>query len=167
MPRVTPSYSLVPCLTSWLVSVPGWMPFTMKAPFLCAMIILSLALAGVIEFLAQTSQRDGGLALSQSEDDIPNSVNIAYLYVPTTIAVLYSLLWTCIDVDVRRMQPWLELSRPNGATGEQSLLLDYPFEFLPFIPITAWKRGHWPVFILGLIMMSIFWTITPLQGAIL
>lgn len=138
----------------------------MRAPVLCSVIVVSLALAGVLEFLAQKSQRQGALALSSSEDDISESVNIAYLCMPTTIAVLYSLLWTWIDLDVRRMQPWFELSRAHGANAEQSLLLNYPFEFLAFVPIKAWKQRHWPVFITGSIMMLIFWAITPLQGAI-
>lgn len=133
---------------------------------LCAVVVISLGLAGVLEYLAQRSQREGGLALSSSEDDIPESVNIAYLYMPTTVAVLYSLLWTWIDLDVRRMQPWFELSRPHGANAEQSLLLNYPFEFLAFIPFKAWKQRHWPVLIAGSVMMLIFWAITPLQGAI-
>ena len=144
----------------------GWKPYTMRAPVLCAVIAISLALAGVIEYLAQMSTKQGGLALSPSEDDIPQSVNIAYLYMPTTVAVLYSLLWTWIDLDIRRMQPWFELSRPGGAKGDQSLLLDYPFEFLAFVPISAWKRKHWPVFFAGVVMMLVFWTITPLQSAI-
>lgn len=133
---------------------------------LCAVIVISLVLGGVIEFLAQKSRNQGGLALSLSEDEIPQSVNIAYLYMPTTIAVLYSLLWTWIDLDVRRMQPWFELSRSNGAKGEQSLLLDYPFVFLALVPVTAWKHRHWPVFIVAIVSMLVFWTITPLQGAI-
>lgn len=144
----------------------GWKPYTMRAPVLCAVIVISLGLAGVIEYLAQKSQRQGGLGLSPSEDDIPQTVNIAYLYMPTTVAVLYSLLWTWIDLDVRRMQPWFELSRATGARGDQSLLLNYPFEFLAFVPVTAWKRRHWPVFNAGLVMMLVFWAITPLQGAI-
>ncbi|ROW08842.1 hypothetical protein VMCG_02883 [Cytospora schulzeri] len=144
----------------------GWKPYTMRAPVLCAVIVISLGLASVIEYLAQKSQKQGGLALSPSEDDIPRTVNIAYLYMPTTVAVLYSLLWTWIDLDVRRMQPWFELSRADGARGDQSLLLNYPFEFLAFVPVSAWKQKHWPVFNAGLVMMIVFWAITPLQGAI-
>lgn len=139
----------------------------MRAPVLCAVMVISLGLAGVIEYLAQTSQKQGGLALSPTEDDIPQTVNIVYLYLPTTVAVLYSLLCTWIDLDVRRMQPWFELSRSDGARGDQSLLLNYSFEFLAFVPITAWKQKHWPVFIAGFVMMLVFWVITPLQGAIL
>lgn len=133
---------------------------------LCAVIVISLGLAGIIEYLAQKSQRQGGLALSPSEGDIPRAANIAYLYMPTTVAVLYSLLWTWVDLDVRRMQPWLELSRPGGARGDRSLLLNYPFEFLAFVPVSAWRRRHWPVFNVGLVSMLVFWTITPLQGAV-
>lgn len=160
-------YSSAPLAYS-LVSTSGWKPFTMKAPFLGVLVVLSLGLAGVIEYLAQVSARNGGgLALSRSEDDMPRAVTLAYLYLPTTVAVAYSLLWTCVDVDVRRLQPWLELSRPGGARGDRSLLLDYPFEFLPLLPVSAGKRGHWPVALVGLVMMSVFWVITPLQGAIL
>ncbi|KUI52674.1 Protein AIG2 [Cytospora mali] len=173
-----PPPQIVTCITGGLVadwtamrllvlaSPAGWKPYTMRAPVLCAVVLISLGLAGVIEYLAQKSLKQGGLALSPSQDAIPQSVNIAYLYLPTTIAVLYSLLWTWIDLDVRRMQPWFELSRSHGAKGDQSLLLNYPFEFLAFVPITAWKQRHWPVFIAGIVMMLVFWAITPLQGAI-
>ncbi|KAJ4420540.1 hypothetical protein N0V82_004313 [Gnomoniopsis sp. IMI 355080] len=65
------------------------------------------------------------------------------------------------------MQPWFQLSHPQGAKGKDSLLLSYPFEFLAFVPVTAWKKRHWPVFLAGVVMMLILWTITPLQGAIL
>ncbi|KAK0615857.1 hypothetical protein B0T17DRAFT_496936 [Bombardia bombarda] len=139
----------------------------MRAPVLTSVIVLSLAIAAVIEFLAQKTQRQGGLALTDTPDDMPSSVVFAYLYVPTIIAVLYGLVWTWIDFDVRRMQPWLELSRPGGAVAKNSLLLDYPFEFLAFIPFKAWKLKHWPVFCTGTVMMLVFWGVTPLQAAIL
>ena len=45
-----------------------------------------------------------------------------------------------VDLDAKRLEPWFQLSSNNGATAEDSLLLQYPFEFLPFIPITAFRR---------------------------
>lgn len=106
-------------------------------------------------------------------------------YAPTIVAVLYSLTFTWIDLDIRRIQPWLELSRSEGAPAESTLLLDYPFEFLAFIPLKAWKKKysfqaavqpeteeklifarHWLVFYAGTVMMLIFWALTPLQSAI-
>ncbi|CZS99632.1 uncharacterized protein RCO7_07940 [Rhynchosporium graminicola] len=58
------------------------------------------------------------------------------------------------------------MSKPAGATADDSLLLQYPFDFLPFIPITAFRRRHWAVFLAGTTMILIFWVITPLQSAI-
>lgn len=157
----------------------------MRAPVLALVILATLALAGVIEFLAQKSLRKGGLGLSDTPGGISSSVRFGYLYAPTVVAVCYSLIWTWIDLDVRRMQPWLELSRPDGATAKNSLLLDYPFSFLAIVPFRAWKNKytipttllcvealltshfrHWPVFCAGTALVLIFWGITPLQSAI-
>ncbi|KAK1778237.1 hypothetical protein QBC45DRAFT_168921 [Copromyces sp. CBS 386.78] len=145
----------------------GWKPYTMQAPVLTIVIVITLLLAGVIEFLAQKSQKQGGLALSECSDCLSDVVTFSYLYAPTVISVLYSLLWSWIDLDIRRIQPWLELSRPEGALAESSVLLDYPSTFLAFIPFTAWKKGHWPVFFSGIASMLLFWAITPLQSAIM
>lgn len=108
---------------------------------LCSFITVSLALIALIEYLAQQSLKQGGLSLSASADR-STSVVIYSQYAPTIIAVLYSLVWTWIDLDIRRFQPWLELSRSEGAHGDSTLLLDYPFEFLAFIPLKAWKRKY-------------------------
>ncbi|KAI0201332.1 hypothetical protein F4808DRAFT_450287 [Astrocystis sublimbata] len=43
----------------------------------------------------------------------------------------------------------------------------HPFEFLAFVPVRAARRGHWPVFYSGTIVMIVFWLITPLQSSIL
>ena len=111
-----------------------------RPPVLIFVIVLTLVLAGVVEFLAQLSQRQGGLALSRDPDEISAAVSFGFRYAPTVVAVLYSLIWAWIDSDVRRMQPWFELSRPDGAAAETSLLLNYPSEFLAFIPFRAFKR---------------------------
>ena len=126
-------------LTSW---TGGWKPVAMRAPALTFLLVTTIALAVVVEFLAQKSSKQGGLALSTSEHDIPQSALFGHLYGTTIVAVTYSLLWTWIDLDIRRLQPWLELSRPDGCTAEDSLLLDYPFQFLAFIPFSAAKRRY-------------------------
>jgi len=103
-------------------------------------VIVSLGLAGALEGLAQRSQRNGGLALSTSSDSIPGLAKFSYLFLPTIIAVVYSIWWTWVDLDVKRTQPWLELSRPDGATAENSLLLDYPYDFVAFVPLKAARK---------------------------
>ncbi|KAJ9158275.1 Protein AIG2 [Coniochaeta hoffmannii] len=142
-----------------------WKPVSTRAVVLIPFIVATLALAAIIEMLAQKSMREGGLCLTPEADATSPGV-ISSRYGPTAIAVIYSLTWTWIDLDIRRIQPWLELSRADGGTAESTLLLDYPFEFLAFVPIKAWKKKHWLVFLAGTIMMLIFWAVTPLQSAI-
>ncbi len=139
----------------------------MQAPVLLAFAIASLLIAGLLEVLAQQAASEGGaLSIVDSADDIPPIVTFGYLYLPTIVAVLYSLAWNWVDLDVKRMQPWLELSKPRGATGEMSLFLDYPVDFVAIVPFKAAKRKHWAVFYSGTIMVLIFWLLTPMQGAV-
>ncbi|KAB5545557.1 hypothetical protein GE09DRAFT_967889 [Coniochaeta sp. 2T2.1] len=137
----------------------------MKAVILVPFILVTLALVATIELLAQKSSAEGGLSLTYGAEGDSSGILLSR-YGPTAIAVLYSLTWTWIDLDIRRIQPWLEMSRSEGGAAESTVLLDYPFEFLAFIPLKAWRKKHWLVFLAGTIMMLIFWAVTPLQSAI-
>ncbi|KAL5090340.1 hypothetical protein Trisim1_004532 [Trichoderma cf. simile WF8] len=145
----------------------GWKPNTMKAPILILFALSSIIILTIVEILAQRSQKAGGLSLVDDADEIPSAINITYLYLPTIIAVIYSLVWNWIDLDVKRMQPWMELSKENGATGQRSIFLDYPVDFVAFVPFKAAKQKHWAVLYSGTVMVLIFWMITPLQSAVL
>ncbi|KAF5567094.1 hypothetical protein FPHYL_3431 [Fusarium phyllophilum] len=145
----------------------GWKPLSLSTPILLAVIALTILLAVAVETLAQRSATQGGLALSPTLEDIPGYAKFSYLYVPTIIAVLYSLIWSWIDLDVKRMQPWFELSKDTGATGEGSLFLDYQYEFVALVPFKAAKSKHWPSFFAGTAMVVVFWALTPLQSAVL
>ncbi|KAI1043291.1 hypothetical protein LB505_002125 [Fusarium chuoi] len=145
----------------------GWKPLSLSTPILLAVIALTILLAIAIETLAQRSAAQGGLALSPTLNDIPGYAKFSYLYVPTIIAVLYSMIWSWIDLDVKRMQPWFELSKHNGATAENSLLLDYQYDFVALVPFKAAKQKHWPVFFGGSAMIMVLWLLTPLQSALL
>lgn len=118
----------------------GWKPISLSTPILSGVIFITIILAGAIETLAQRSTARGGLALSPSLDEIPKTINLSYLYGPTTIAVLYSIIWSWIDLDAKRMQPWFELSKPKGATGEDSILLDYQYDFVASVPFKSARR---------------------------
>ncbi|KAM0477581.1 hypothetical protein ACHAPX_005895 [Trichoderma viride] len=139
----------------------------MDPAILMLLTILTLLIAGAVEVLAQFSQAKGGLALSRTQDEIPQYAMVSYLYVPNIVAVLYSLIWSWVDLDVKRMQPWFELSKPEGATAKNSMFLDYPYDFIATVPVKAARRRHWPVFFAGTVTVVIFWLITPLQSSIM
>ncbi|KAJ3520604.1 hypothetical protein NM208_g13643 [Fusarium decemcellulare] len=145
----------------------GWKPLSLSTPILLAVMALTILLAAAVETIAQRSATQGGLALSPTLDDLPGYAKFGYLYVPTIIAVFYSMIWSWIDLDVKRMQPWFELSKPEGVTAKNSLFLDYPYEFVALVPFQAAKRRHWPTFFGGTAMVVVFWLLTPLQSALL
>ncbi|CAG7565540.1 unnamed protein product [Fusarium equiseti] len=145
----------------------GWKPLSLSMPILLAVIALTILLAIAVETLAQRSASQGGLALSPTLDSMPGYAKFSYLYAPTMIAVMYSMVWSWIDLDVKRMQPWFELSKHDGATAENSVFLDYQYDFVAFVPFKAAKRKHWPVFFGGTAMVIVLWALTPLQSALL
>ncbi|KOS19649.1 hypothetical protein ESCO_000605 [Escovopsis weberi] len=113
----------------------------MTAPVLIPIAVSALCIAAAIEFLAQRSRIHGGLALVSTPDSISQYAMISYLYLPTVLAAIFSLVWNWVDLDVKRMQPWFELSKPGGATAENSLFLDYPYDFVGIVPFKAFKRS--------------------------
>ncbi|KAH7129784.1 hypothetical protein B0J13DRAFT_132401 [Dactylonectria estremocensis] len=144
----------------------GWKPRSLSIPVLSAVIALTLILATIIEILAQRGQARKGLAKAPTLNELPQYATISYRYVPNIVAVLFSLLWNWIDLDVKRIQPWTELSKPGGVTAQNSILLDYPSDFIAVAPVRAAKRRHWAVFLSGSIMVLVFWVLTPLQTAL-
>lgn len=122
-----------------LTGNPNWKPVSLKAPFLLAVIFVSIALVAVLQFLLVRSQRNGGIIFAVDVNALPLRTSFLYLYLPTIVAVVYGFLWNWIDLDVRRIEPFLQLAKENGATGQDSLLLHYPVDFLASVPIKAMK----------------------------
>ena len=91
----------------------GWKPVTLGAPVLLFVALLSVAAITLLEFLSQRSKlptNGGGLAFANDVDSFTTiqsfmSVNVvrvswvvvnictSFLYLPTLLAVLYSILW--------------------------------------------------------------------------
>jgi len=90
--------------------------------------------------IGKNNANGGGLAFAATADDISTVASFSYLYLPTVIAVFYSMIWSWVDLDTKRLEPWFQLSRRGGAVAENSLLLQYPFDFLAFVPVRAARR---------------------------
>ncbi len=95
----------------------------------------------LIEIYRRISKRDGGVLFADSLDQLPFAETFAYRYLPTIVAVIYGMAWAWVDVDAKRMEPYFQLAKPEGALARDSILLSYPYEFLPLVPIKATKNG--------------------------
>jgi hypothetical protein len=97
------------------------------------------ALMVVLEYLLFVSRRDSGLVFAPVINDLPLHRTFLYLYFPTILAVVFSIYWAWIDLETKRMEPYYQLSKKDGALGKDSLLLQYPFSFVPLVPFKAFR----------------------------
>ncbi|KAJ9659540.1 hypothetical protein H2201_007289 [Coniosporium apollinis] len=144
----------------------GWKPLTLKTPVLLGVISISVGLIAAVQYLVLRSKKNNGILFSEDVSSLPLSRSFGHLYLPTLIAVVYSFLWTWIDLDVKRLEPYYQLSQDGGASGSNSILLHYPFDFVASVPVQAIKRRHWPVFSASTAMILVFWGVTPFQAGI-
>lgn len=70
---------------------------------------------------------------------------IIWTYVPSIIAVLYGVLWMVVDVDVKRLERYRQLSRDNGCRGTGSVCLNYHCFWSPLSVLQALRYRQWAV----------------------
>lgn len=119
-----------------------WKPLTQQAWFLVPTIIASGALIATLQVYLERSNRDAGILFASRIDSLPLAQTFSYLYMPTIVSLVLGFIWTWIDLDVKRLQPYVQLSKVHGALGKDSILLQYPFEFVAFVPFAAAGRKY-------------------------
>ena len=67
-------------------------------------------------------------------------VVFCYQYLPQMIVVALGVGWAAVDLDVKRLEPYFQLSKPEGATASNSIFLHYPFDFIALAPINAVRK---------------------------
>lgn len=125
--------------------VKPWKPSSLSPYVLLTFLSFSLIFVAVLEVLSWINRRQGAIAFANSQGDFAPVTVFAYLYLPTILAVVYSNVWSWVDLDVKRLEPYFQMSKEGGATSGDSLFLHYPFEFIAFAPLRALKRGQVPL----------------------
>ncbi|CAK7226756.1 hypothetical protein SBRCBS47491_006337 [Sporothrix bragantina] len=126
-----------------------YLPWCLRdGPLFCFTItafILLIALF-VVSFLPSTSIKKGFAPLSSGKGNAGAFVASEFLYsfVPALIGHIIFLLASSLDMTVKVLQPWAELSRnAGGAQPSASILADYAACFPLQTTWHAAKNGHW------------------------
>lgn len=132
----------------------------------------------IVSFLPSTAIRHGFLPLVVAD---PNgsgysAANFLYSFIPSLLGMILYLLFQPIDMAFRKLQPWAELSKPEGSPAAKSLLLDYPASLPIQSTITALGNGHLRVawfslasflfIILPILAGGIFFPLTTASGEV-
>lgn len=151
--------------------MPNWRPFSMHWTYITFLTILALGLAGLQEFLCQLSMRkeekDGGLLVFVAPQDIPMMDFFLWKYAPTLILVSYGILWQITEFDVKRLEPYYQLSRPTGALAAESLNIDYSVFISYLTPIMALRYRQVAVSISAVATLLASGLVPVLQSAAL
>ncbi|KAF2179852.1 hypothetical protein K469DRAFT_730476 [Zopfia rhizophila CBS 207.26] len=145
---------------------PSWKPSALRTWVLIGAILICWALIIVLQLLLNRSNRDGGIIFAPKVSAIPLTHSFLYRYLPTVVAIIYSIFWSWIDLETKRLEPYYQLSKPEGALGKDSLLLHYPFDFIPLVPVKAFRSRHWPVFWASTAVVLVTWGLVPAQASI-
>lgn len=119
-----------------------WKPTTLKTPFLASIAVCLLISIGVFEYLSQISLRDGGVVFAASQDDFTSATVFLTAYFPTIVAITLSIIWSWVDLDAKRLEPFFQMSQPGGASIADSVLLYYPFDYVAVAPVKAFRRRY-------------------------
>jgi hypothetical protein len=73
------------------------------------------------------------------------AIYILWTYIPSVIAVLYGLLWTILDGEVKRIEKYYLLTSPGGASGKDTICLDYHSFWSPLAIVQVLMFRQWTV----------------------
>lgn len=118
-----------------------------------------------LEALRQYSRRQGGLIFFDDTDEVSALQSFAYNYVPIIVALVLVMIWTVTDFDVLRLEPYFQLSLPQGAPAT-TLFINYNFGQTILTPINAARRRHWVVLWVSLLTLSIRLILPALQSTV-
>ncbi|WXC57627.1 hypothetical protein SNK03_003533 [Fusarium graminearum] len=123
---------------------PNWKPPTMRWPYLTLLIIISVVLAIVQEYLFRTFHDKPIISFTEPKD-IDTFVYFAVKFLPTVVAVIFGVFWQFTDFEVRRLEAFYQLSKQQGALASKSINADYVTSFSFLRPFRAIKLGHYAV----------------------
>ncbi|OCK86292.1 hypothetical protein K432DRAFT_284962 [Lepidopterella palustris CBS 459.81] len=129
--------------------MPTWRPMSMHWPYISLLIFIALALAGLQEFLCQLSIKRSAEGSGLLEFTQPQELSIAayftWKYAPVLVFVTYGILWQISDFEVKRLEPFYQLSKKTGATAAESLNMDYLTFMSWLVPLKALRYRQYAV----------------------
>lgn len=108
-----------------------WKPTSLKQYSLAGTLLWALVLLGCTSFLHFKDYRNGAVLFADAGKPLSNEQNFLVRYLPIILVVFYGMLISVVDLDIKRLEPWYQLSEPKPATrGLPPLLCRYDTDFV-------------------------------------
>ena len=143
-----------------------WLPLTLQASYLAIWGLISLSLGVVVLILTIYSVNNNGISDYHSSA----AFLFAWRFLPTILAVVYSLAITTLRNDVRRTEAFARLSKPGGATAASTLFLSNGFWWQDLAE--GWRKRSngggrsWSLLFVSLLNILAILAISPLSAGV-
>jgi len=144
----------------------GWRPISLRPLYLLFVAVSMFAMFLAIEILRRYSEWNGGLIYFKDTASVSHVQSFAYNYVPIIVSLVLVTFWSFVEFDVLRLEPYFQLSRPEGAPASV-LFINYNFGQSIITPITSGRRGHWVVLCVSVFTMLMRMSLPALQSTLL
>lgn len=143
----------------------GWHPIALRPIYMLSIAALMFLMILTLEGLRRYSETYGGLVYYEDTTKVSYSDSFAYNYVPIIVGVILVTLWSFVEFDVLRLEPYFQLSRPEGVPATV-LFINYNFGQSIITPITSAKRHHWVVLLVSVFTMLARMSLPALQSTL-
>ncbi|KAK5937167.1 hypothetical protein PMZ80_010467 [Knufia obscura] len=122
-----------------------WRPVSLTRQVLAVALLGALALLGGTTFLHYTDHEIGAVLFAGGSNDFTSIQDFLVRYLPTILVVLYGMLIAVIDLDVKRLEPWYQLSIEHLGRRISPLSCRYDTDFVLTVMARALHNRHWVV----------------------
>ena len=125
--------------------MPNWRPLPMRPWYLILLILIALTFGIVTEFLISKSKPPNYLMIFDRPEQINNGVWFVWKYLGEILLLSFGIMCQATDFEVRRLEPYYQMSQRTGSKAEQSLNMDYLTFWSYLIPFKAFRHRQWAV----------------------
>lgn len=133
---------------STITEAQSFLPFSFRRSTLGCTAIATLLLLGATVVLHILDARNGVILVGRSADGLSIGQFFEIRYLPTILTVIYGSWITTLDLDVKRLEPWSQLSLGSAVSAASSLLCRYDTEFVLSVLAKSMRSGYcipWPI----------------------
>ncbi|KAJ7499154.1 hypothetical protein FB451DRAFT_1204485 [Mycena latifolia] len=143
----------------------GWVPPPLRGWYAIALIVFLIALAIALEIALHFTNKNNGWKTHGNTTNVTGVMHYVYTLPPVIVAAVIVALWAWTDIEIKKMQPYVDLVH-GDAPPHKSLLLDYTRTNNFVVWTAAARNRHWVVTVASL-MVLITLCFQPLASALL
>ena len=119
---------------------PTWRPFALRPLSILLTTLAILALLGLTTYLSNQSHKNGAVLFVTQGSDLSLMQLFEVRYLPTVLIVLVGMWIGVIDLDVKRLEPWYQLSAVRPINTASPLVCRYDTAFVGTVFIQAFLK---------------------------